>query len=150
MEITNFTLVGFFIPKIIHSYTCSVWFEYLNKLLLSFANDFTLNGMGLDNDFRILESSTAGGLGTDNLVPTLLVVSQPVRMCFAKSTVHYSGLMQRDILCRFKHLLFVFLVRMSAKLNRLGEIFCFETNPRLLQCRGHIGSVVNLIESRHS
>ena len=37
------------------------------------------------------------------LVPNFLVVSQPIRMCIAVSTVHNSGLMQRDISCRFAH-----------------------------------------------
>ena len=87
MEITNF---------IIHSSTCYVRFEYLNKLLLSFAYDFILNGRGLDNDFPNSESSTAGGLRTENLVPTLVVVSQPVRMRIAESTIHTSCLIQRD------------------------------------------------------
>ena len=91
MEITNFTLVVYFIPKITHSSTFSVGFEYLNKLLLSFAYDFILNGIGLDNDFPNSVSSLAGGLRTDNSVLTLLVVSQPVRMCIAESTVHNSG-----------------------------------------------------------
>ena len=73
-----------------HSSTCSVGFEYLNKLLLSFAYDLILNGMGLDNGFPNPKSST-GGLRAKNLVPTLLVVSQSVRMCIAESTVHNSG-----------------------------------------------------------
>ena len=93
MEITNFTLVIYFIPKIIHSCICSVGFEYLNKLLRSYAYEynFILNCMGLVNDFPNLESSTAGGLRADNLFPTLLVVLQPVRSCIAESTVHNSG-----------------------------------------------------------
>ena len=89
MEITNFTLVGYSIPKMIHSSTCSVGFEYVNKLLLRFAYDFFLNGMGLDNDFPNSESSTAGGLRAENLVQTLLVVSQPVRMCITETRVQY-------------------------------------------------------------
>ena len=65
-------------PKMIHSSTCSVGFEYLNKLLLNLAYGFFLNRMGLDSDFPNSESSTAGGLRAENLAPTLLVVSQPV------------------------------------------------------------------------
>ena len=67
METTSFTLVVhvYSIPKILHSSTCSVRFEYLNKLLFSFAYDFILNGMGLDNDFPNSESSTAGGIRAD-------------------------------------------------------------------------------------
>ena len=57
---------------------------------------------GLDNDFPNSKSSTAGGIRAENLVPTLLVMSQPVRMCIAECTVHNSGLMQRDISFRFK------------------------------------------------
>ena len=71
--------------------------------MLSFAYAFILNGMGLENDFPNLESSSAGGLRTENLVPPLEVVSQPVRMCIVESTIHTSGLIQRDILCRLKH-----------------------------------------------
>ena len=94
MEISNF---------IFHSSTCSVDFEYLIRYCFSFAYDFILNGMGLDNDFPNSESSTSGGLRTENLVLTLVVLSQPERMCIAESTIHTSGLIQRDILCRFKH-----------------------------------------------
>ena len=81
--------------------------------MLSFAYDFILNGMWLDNDFPNLESSTAGGIRTENMVLTLVVVSQPVRMCIAKSTIHTSGLIQRDISCRFKH-------------PQFGEAICFK------------------------
>ena len=71
--------------------------------MLSFAHAFILNGMGLENDFPNSGSSTAGGLRTENLVSTLVVVSQPVRMCIADSTIHTSGLIQSDISCRFKY-----------------------------------------------
>ena len=78
MEITNFTFMVYFIPKIIHSSTCSVGFEYLNELLVGFAYNRILSGMWPDNDFPCSESSTAGGLRAENLVSTLLLVSQPV------------------------------------------------------------------------
>ena len=42
MEITDFTLVVYFIPMIIHSSTCTVVFGYSYKILLSFAYNFIL------------------------------------------------------------------------------------------------------------
>ena len=45
--------------------------------------------MTLDNDFPNSESSMAGGLRAENLGSSLLVVSQPVRMCIAKTRVQY-------------------------------------------------------------
>ena len=53
MVINDFTLVVYFITKIIHSSACTVWLEYLNNISPSFEYDFIFIGMGLDNDFPI-------------------------------------------------------------------------------------------------
>ena len=46
-----------------------------------------------------IHSKAAGGLKTDSLVPFLLVVSQPVRMCIAGNTLHNSCFLS-DIRCK--------------------------------------------------
>ena len=51
MEITDFTLGVYFIPKTTHRSACTIGYEYLNNILLSFAYDFILIGMGPDNAF---------------------------------------------------------------------------------------------------
>ena len=60
---------------------------------------------------------------------SLLVVSQPVRMCNAGSTVHNCGSVQRDISCRFTHTYFerTFVFKSVVKDCLFKNMFDFDT-----------------------
>ena len=75
-----------------------------------------------------------------------------LRVRFVYADMRYDfGSLTYEVICSQKHKVWVlvFLVRMSGtlstKMNRLGEMVCFATNPHLIQRRERSGSVVNCL-----